>query len=124
MRISDWSSDVCSSDLPFGCKEGGAAACEPGRDWPQCDAFQPAAGKAQSEAFQPAAGQASKQSVKAKRPSKASKQSVKAKRQSKASKQNAQTCSRRGHTQTFTRPARARTNLTATKLTQNTCTPE
>src|SRR3546814_11256908 len=25
MRISDWSSDVCSSDLPTGCPQGGVA---------------------------------------------------------------------------------------------------
>src|SRR3546814_6375171 len=34
MRISDWSSDVCSSDLDIGCsREGGELKIGPGKDW-------------------------------------------------------------------------------------------
>src|SRR3546814_10789958 len=37
MRISDWSSDVCSSDLPFGRCRTYETKCRPtGRHWPGC----------------------------------------------------------------------------------------
>src|SRR3546814_17283244 len=32
MRISDWSSDVCSSDLQLGTTDGGLSRCEPCRN--------------------------------------------------------------------------------------------
>src|SRR3546814_2274916 len=32
MRISDWSSDVCSSDLPRACQKSKPESCQPARD--------------------------------------------------------------------------------------------